>query len=127
MEKASFSRRSFLRLSVITAGSAIAVACQQEMAPIVGTSTADPSPLPSVKFGLPGGNIDAWTWIKQVKVSVSEGKCEKVLLRMNGQDVEATPEGDMFTAEVPLAEGENQIRAVCIQPGGAEAVSDPVV
>ena len=129
MEKAPLSRRDFLRLSVIAAGSAIATACQEVRPPTipVGTSTAAPSPTPSVKFSLAGVNVDAWTWIKQVKVGVSEGKCEKVLLRMNSQDVEAMPEGDMFTAEVPLAGGENQIRAVCRQPGGGEAVSDPVV
>ena len=129
MEKAPLNRRDFLRLSVIAAGSAIATACQEVLPPTipVGTSTAAPSPTPSVKFSLAGVNVDAWTWIKQVKVGVSEGKCEKVLLRMNSQDVEAMPEGDMFTAEVPLAGGENQIRAVCRQPGGGEAVSDQVV
>ena len=129
MKKAPLSRRDFLRLSVIASGSAIATACQGALTPTitVGTSTAAPSPTPSVKFSLSGGNADAWTWIKQVKVGVSEGTCEKVLLRRNGQDVEAVPEGETFTAEVPLVQGENQIQAICIQPGGDEAVSDPVV
>src|SRR5687767_327780 len=124
MQKSSLTRRSFLRLSMIAAGSTLAAACQKALTPVVGTNTPFASPVPSVKLNLTGGNIDAWTWVKQVQVSVTDGVCEQVLLRANGQEVQAQPEGDRFTAEVQLAEGENQITAICLQPGGGESVSE---
>ena len=129
MEKAPLTRRGFLHLSVIATGSAIATACQEMLTPTiaVGTSTAVSSPTHPVKLSLPGENLDAWTWVKQVKLGVSEGECEKVLLRVNGQEVEAQQNGDTFTAEVQLAGGENQVSAACILPGGGEVVSDPTV
>ena len=115
-------------MSVIAAGSAVA-ACQKALTPTiaVGTNTPADSPAPRVKLSLSGGNLDAWTWVKQVKVGVSEGECEKVLVQVNGQAVEAQPEGEAFTAEVQLAEGENQVNAACVLPGGAEVQSDRVV
>ena len=129
MEKASLSRRGFIRLSVIAAGSAVAAACQETLTPTigVGTSTVAPSPTPPVKLSLPPGIVDAWTWVKQVKVGLSEGECERVFVQVNGQSVEAQPEGETFTAEVQLAEGENQVHAACVLPGGAEVQSDPVI
>ena len=129
MQKHPLNRRDFLRLCVVAAGSAIAVSCQKALQNIateaVTTSTA--APAPSVKLDLAGGNQDAWTWVKQVKVGVSEGECEKLIVRANGQDFEARPEGKYFTADVRLAEGENQVDAVCLQPGGEEARSDSIV
>src|SRR5688572_14557713 len=101
LKKAPLTRRGFLRLSAIAASSAIATACQESLAPTiaVGTSTAAPAPTPTVRFSLPGENLYAWTWIKRVKVGVSEGECENVLLHVNGQEVEAQAEGEAFTAE----------------------------
>src|SRR5688572_14846698 len=128
-EKVALTRRGFLRLSVIAVGSTMVTACQEALTPTIaiGTSTVVPSPTPSVKLSLPGENLDAWTWVKRVKVGVSEGECEKVLLHVNGQEVEAQPEGEAFTAEVQLAEGENQVSAACILPGGGEVLSEPVI
>ncbi|HEU4745348.1 MAG TPA: hypothetical protein VFS61_08930, partial [Anaerolineales bacterium] len=129
MEKPLLSRRGFLRLSAIAAGSVWATACQNTLQDIA-TATSLPSSSatagPTVKLNL-GTNIDAWTWVKQVRVGVSEGQCEKVLLQVNGQEVEAQPDGDLFTAEIELSEGANQIQAVCRQPGGEGAVSEPVL
>ena len=127
MQKAPLTRRGFLRLSVIAAGSAIAVACQKALADTaVGTNTPPVSLTPSAKLDL-GGSLDAWTWVKQVQVGVSEGECERVIVRANEQEVEARAEGDSFTADIQLTEGDNQITAVCVQPGGGEVQSDPVV
>src|SRR5688572_10825881 len=129
MAKHLISRRGFLRLSVIAAGSVWATACQNELQDIA-TATSLPSPSATanstVKLNL-GTNLDAWTWIKQVRVGLSEGECEKVVLQVNGQEVATQPDGDAFTAEIELAEGENQINAVCLHPGGGEAVSEPVI
>jgi glycosidase len=126
MEKSPLTRRDFLRLSVIAAGSAVAATCQNMPTQIVLTSTAVPSSTPSVRLNL-GGNVEAWTWVKQVHVGVSEGECERVLLRLNGQEIQTEPQGDSFAGEVQLTGGENQVSAVCVQPGGAEVQSEPVV
>ncbi|HJR79061.1 MAG TPA: alpha-amylase family glycosyl hydrolase, partial [Anaerolineales bacterium] len=126
MERSPLTRRSFLRLSVIAAGSAVAAACQQAPTRIVPTGTALSSPTPSARLDL-GGNGDAWTWVKQIKVGVSEGKCERVLLNVSGQQFEAQPDGDAFTAEIPLAAGDNALNATCITPGDVEVQSEPVV
>lgn len=116
-------------MSAIAAGSVWATACQNTLQDIA-TATSLPSSSatagPTVKLNL-GTNIDAWTWVKQVRVGVSEGQCEKVLLQVNGQEVEAQPDGALFTAEIELSEGANQIQAVCRQPGGEGAVSEPVL
>lgn len=123
--KAPLTRRGFLRLSVIAAGSAVAVACQKAVTEVVGTSTPLAPPTPSVTLDL-GGNRDVWAWTSPVRVSVSEGQCESVILDVNEREVETQAEGDAFTAEVPLSEGENQVSATC-QTDGTEARSEPVV
>ena len=126
MDTPPFNRRDFLRLCVLAAGGAVAAACGKTITEIVGTSTASPSATPAVKLSL-GTDLDAWTWVKQVKVGVSEGACERVVLHVNGQEFQAQPEGDSFTADIQLSEGENQITAACLQPGGGEVTSEPVV
>src|SRR5688572_22442762 len=126
MEKPRLNRRDFLRLCVITAGGAIAVACEKTITKAIGTSTAFPSPTPAVKLDL-GTDVDAWAWVKQIRVGVSEGECESVLLHVNGQEFQALQEGESFTADIQLSEGENQVSAACIQPGGGKVTSEPVV
>ena len=127
MEKTHLTRRGFLRLSVVAAGSVIAAACQKALTEAIGTSTASPSPTPSVKVSLTGADQDAWTWFKQVKVGISGGECESVIIHVNGQQFEARLEGETFTADVRLSAGENQVSAACLQPGGGEILSDPVI
>ena len=131
IKKTVLNRRDFLRLCVITAGSAIATACQKALTDATavpfGTSTAFPSATPSLKLSLAGGNQDAWTWAKQVKVGVSEGECERVVVQANGRQFETQAQGQVFTAEVRLSAGENQVSATCLQPGGGEVRSDPVI
>lgn len=127
METPPLTRRSFLRLSVVAAGSVLAAACQRASTPVVLTSTAAASSTPSAKLRVNNGNVDAWTWVRQIRVGVSEGECERVLLQVNGQQFEAKPDGDSFTAEVPLSEGENIVSATCTTPAGEEVPSEPVV
>jgi glycosidase len=50
-----------------------------------------------------------------------------VTLHVNGQEIEARPEDEFFTAEVDLSEGENQIQAACVLREGEEMVSEPAV
>jgi glycosidase len=129
VQKAPLTRRGFLRLSMITAGSAILAACQKVLTDAIGVATSKPipSPTPSVKLSLTGGKQDVWTWVKQVKVGVVDGECERVSVRVNGQEFEAQPEGELFTAQVSLSAGENQVRAACWPPGGGEVQSEPVM
>jgi hypothetical protein len=109
----------------------MAAACQKALGDLateaVGTSTASPSPVPSVKIAVTGANQDAWTWIKQVEVGISEGECERVTVHVNGKEFDTQPEGEFFVAEIRLSEGENQVSAACLQPGGGEVQSDPVI
>src|SRR5687768_11727322 len=126
MEKAPLNRRDFLRLCVLAAGGVIAAACEKTIKEAVGTSTVSLSPTPAVKLNL-GTDLDAWTWVKQIRVGVSEGVCEKVILHVNRLEFQAQPDGDSFTADIQLSEGENQVTAACIQPGGGEVTSEPVV
>ena len=126
MDKTPLNRRDFLRLCVLAAGGAVAAACGKTITEIVGTSTASPSATPAVELSL-GTDLDAWTWVKQIRIGVSEGECERVLLHVNGQEFQAKPEGDSFIADIQLSEGENQITASCVQPGAGEVISDPVV
>ena len=133
MDKAPLTRRGFLRLSVVAAGSVIAAACQKALrdlasqTKVIGTSTASASPTPSVKVSLTGTDQDAWTWFKQVKVGIAEGECESVIIHVNGQQFGAQPDGETFTADVRLSAGENQVSAACLLPGGGEILSDPVI
>ena len=113
-------------MSVLAVSSVIAAACQKALTEVVGTSTPSPSATPSVTLNL-GGNQDAWTWVKQVQVGISEGECGRVIVHANGQEIEAQPEGEFFTAEVNLSEGENQVSATCLPPGGGEVQSEPVI
>jgi cyclomaltodextrinase / maltogenic alpha-amylase / neopullulanase len=125
MEKPRLNRRDFLRLCVITAGGTIVAACEKAITEAIGTSTVAASPAPAGRLSL-GTNVEAWTWVKRIKVGVSEGECERVLLHVNGQEFQAQPQGDSFIADVQLAEGENQVTAACIQQGGEETRSEPV-
>jgi glycosidase len=130
IEKPSLDRRSFLRLCALTAGGAIVAACQQQLQGIetatVPTGTA--SPVTAVKLSLPGADQDAWTWVKSVQVGVSDpAACEAVMVAVNGREFEAKPDGDHFTAEIQLAEGKNQVSAICKQTGDAKVESAPVV
>lgn len=129
LEKASFDRRSFLRLCMLTAGGAVAAACQQRLQEIATATGLPPSstPEPAVNLHLTGGNRDAWTWIKQVRVDVTEGECEAVIVRVKGQEYETSPEEGAFTTEIPVSQGENQVNAVCLLPGSEEIQAEPVI
>ena len=129
MDKAPLTRRGFLRLSVVAAGSVIAAACQKALRDITPARETLPTPLPSSTPGsaeevsLIGTDQDVWTWSKPVKVGVS-GECEGVVVYVNGREFEARAEGEYFTADVMFSDGENLVSAACRQPGGKEIRSN---
>jgi glycosidase len=131
LQKIPLTRRGFLRLSAIAAGSAVVAACQRALQDLAtateAIATITVSPESSVKLSVLGGNQDVWAWVRQVKIGVSEGECEQAIVRVNGQEFETQPAGETFTAEVRVFTGENQVSAACLQPGGGEVRSDPVV
>ncbi|MGB8982621.1 MAG: hypothetical protein WCC12_12150, partial [Anaerolineales bacterium] len=98
MEKTPINRRGFLRLCVVAAGSLVASACQKAIEDIatateaITTSTVSASS--AVKLNLAGGARDVWAWVKQVKVQVSEGQCESVVVRVDDQEFTAQPDGE---------------------------------
>ena len=125
MECIPISRRSFLRLCVVSAGGAVIAACQQALQDVTNATEAVSTltPMPPTKINLIGADQDVWVWNKPVKVEVS-GDCQKVLVNINEGEVETQPEGEIFTAELKLSAGENQVSAVCMQPDGTEIRSN---
>src|SRR5688572_16445553 len=105
MQKAPLTRRGFLRLGMVTAGSVIAAACHKALTGATAAGTSTPSS--SAKISL-GGNQDVWAWVKQINVRVDEGECEAVTVQVDEKEFKTQPEGKTFTAEVPLSGGENQ-------------------
>src|SRR5512133_3710597 len=107
MKKNFLNRRDFLRLGVVAVGGVVIAACQQKLQGLatqtvaVGTSTASPSPIPLTKVSVTGGNLDAWTWTKPVKVGVSEPKaCQGVMVYVNSNEFEARQRDKSFSADI---------------------------
>ena len=125
MEYIPISRRGFLRLCVITAGGAVIAACQQALQDVATATEAVSTltPVSPTKINLIGAKQDVWVWNKLVKVEVS-GECQSVIVHVNHGEVEATPEGEIFTADLKLSAGENQVSAVCKQSNGSEIRSN---
>jgi len=63
-----------------------------------------------------GGDVDAWAWTRRVQ---GESRCQvggTVSVSVNGREVEAERDGPIFSALVPLDEGDNRIVARCRHP-----------
>jgi len=78
------------------------------------------------RIELSGGDAEAWAWEKHVMGSLSgyAQDCQAVTVRANGLDLDAIREGERISANVPLAEGENRIVAVCHRADGREDTSN---
>jgi cyclomaltodextrinase / maltogenic alpha-amylase / neopullulanase len=95
--KHRYSRRDFLRFSGTT---------------LVAASLKFPAQAQEAgMIRLHGGDSDVWAWRRQVSGQVSG--CDAVTVDVNGVGVPASVEGETFSAEVPIAEGENAISASC--------------
>jgi cyclomaltodextrinase / maltogenic alpha-amylase / neopullulanase len=118
------NRRDFLRLSLVLTGSALAAACKE--------SVSSPTPLPEIDAGirLKDVNADAWTFDFPVGGSLETPEaCKAIWLDNEGtaaERVQATLEGQSFSASVPVYPGENTVKAVCQHPDEEEELSNEV-
>ena len=76
-------------------------------------------------IALDGEGGDAWTFRKQVTGTVETGPCDAVLVNSPTGTVQAARQGAHFSAAAMLAEGANDVRALCIEQGEERAVSPP--
>lgn len=136
------SRKNFLRLSLLFAGSALA-ACQSKL-PDADTPAASPAPtaapspspsavpsptpaLPAMSVSLPGAEIDVWGWTKEVKGTLSGAEaCREIAVSVNGQEFPGVLSGAIFSSDVILKEGENIISAICRLETGLEVRSNMI-
>jgi glycosidase len=88
----------------------------------VAPALAAPAFVASVEIAGAGG--DAWTFRKRVE-GRADPSCDAVELRSPAGTVAAWLDGDRFGGEVPLAEGDNEVRAACLAGGRELAVSAP--
>jgi glycosidase len=134
MNQRGVDRRSFLRLCILAAGGGLAAACgkavpepaftEQAPAPTSPATSPAPTSMPEIEIRLGGGDADAWAWSKQIAGTVNppEG-CQQVNIYANGVINEASQDGERFTAQVSLAEGENHLTATCKRADGQEVTS----
>ncbi len=122
------SRRSFLRLGALTA-TGFATACDVVAPqPQAAQPTQPPSPSPDlitrgptaapVRIELAGGDADVWTWQRAVTGTLV-GDCAEAYLDVGDTKIDLNHDGDRFTAQVALQEGQNSV-VVCRQPDGQE-------
>ncbi|HEU4746393.1 MAG TPA: alpha-amylase family glycosyl hydrolase, partial [Anaerolineales bacterium] len=112
MSRPFLTRREFLRLSFILAGSALATGCQ----PARTGTTPSSIPGPSLESGiqLPGSSTDAWTFMKSMRGSLANpAACQAVWIDHNGTRLPAALQENFFSADVPVRQGTNTIMAVC--------------
>lgn len=141
MNLAPLSRRKFLRLFLAASGGVMWAACSLNSYPTptpkpgpTDTTAPEPTPTPTTPppdnqfaLGFDGGSGDAWTWKKRVTGRTVRGeRCRSITLRRGDASVEARRDGDRFSGEVPLAEAENRITAVCAHEDGREYASIPL-
>ena len=100
-------------------------ACQQTLQNMAVVTEAIPSPTPGqlLNIKLTGADQDVWTWSKSATVTVT-GECQAVVVSVNGREFETQADGEIFTADIKLTAGENQVVAACKLPNGEEIRSN---
>src|SRR5688500_7393309 len=73
---------------------------------------------PTTAITLDGPGMDAWTFEKLLEGSTNGDACAEIYISSGAGRARATVDGDRFRALVPLAEGANEVVAVCVwEPG----------
>jgi len=121
-EQRDLSRRAFLRLAALAAAGSAAVACTAQ-APVAGSGTASAAASPQPSATIPsaaaagvtiaGAGSDVWGWRRQVRVS-APAHCSEAWLETGRRRVELSRDGELWTAELPLGEGPNEVVATCL-------------
>ncbi len=156
MKNRPISRRGFLRLCAMTAAGFAAAACGNARPKPAETlessqtpgSAATPGPVvlgetqpPPTDTAIPptpteeivaqitlhGNEFDAWTWRKTVTgkvIGLPEGSTVRVVA--NGSEYAARVDGERFTAEIGVEEGNNYVFAYFQGPGGEQVRSAEV-
>lgn len=83
------------------------------------------APVHAAPVLLTGDGGDSWTFAKTVEGSARPDACDEVLVVSPGGAVPAERDGERFFATVRLAEGGNQVHAVCRKDGAEQAASAP--
>jgi glycosidase len=137
----SINRRDFLRLCLLTSVAAVSAACRRansepdspaptpESTPVAESQTAGSTPEtgPACEVELGSEDADIWAWSKQLTGQVTGLEdCLSVMLLVNSVNVEVSQDGENFSADVPLAEGENEVTAVCQCADGQEGTPQMV-
>jgi hypothetical protein len=66
-------------------------------------------------FSTTGG--EAWTFRKQIELSVTEARCDQVTITSPLSTFVAWPQGGQVAAQIQLAPGDNRVAAECRKDG----------
>jgi cyclomaltodextrinase / maltogenic alpha-amylase / neopullulanase len=133
----ALSRRGFLRICLLSAGTTLTAACQSSVTrpipTIEGTEilaslpTMTP-PLSTTQLGSrviwSGGDAEIWAWNRRVRGTLENpGVCQAVLIERDGRRLQAKVEGTGFSVDIPVLEGDNQLVAICETIDAHEEIS----
>src|SRR5688572_23942572 len=121
----TLNRRDFLRLSLMLAGGAFMVACQEVQSEV--TPIAIKGNMLKSGIRLNGSSADVWTFRKRAMGSLDNpAACQVVLVDNSNTHVEALLYGSSFSAEVPIRPGANPLKAVCRYTDKEEELSNEI-
>jgi cyclomaltodextrinase len=116
-----------MRLSLVLTGSALAAACQANLAPSTPDLPEGTMPPQPAGIKLIGSNADVWTFHKQVRGSLTNpAACQSVVITNDSARVEARLQENFFSAEVPIRPGPNTLTAVCEQADSGQESSPQI-
>ncbi|HZJ22760.1 MAG TPA: hypothetical protein VFD54_05575, partial [Anaerolineales bacterium] len=97
----TLNRRDFLRLSLMLAGGAFIVACQEVQSEVTPIATKGNMLKSGIRLN--GSSADVWTFRKRAMGSLDNpAACQAVLVDNSNTRVEALLDGSSFSAEVPV-------------------------
>src|SRR5688500_10626849 len=121
----TLNRRDFLRLSLMLAGGAFIVACQEVQSEVTPIATKGNMLKSGIRLN--GSSADVWTFRKRALGSLDiTAACQAVLVDNSNTRVEALLYGSSFSAEVPIRPGANPLKAVCRYTDEEEELSNEI-
>jgi len=121
----TLNRRDFLRLSLMLAGGAFIVACQEVQSEVTPIATKGNMLKSGIRLN--GSSADVWTFRKRVMGSLDNPvACQVVLVDNSNTRVDAILEDLSFSAEIPIGTGANPLKAVCRRIDEEEELSNEI-